>query len=188
MKSTCRPRTPLGSAKPWRHGWHTPARSAAGASGAPKQPARRAPATSELGHWQTVTMSAAAAASRQRYGRRTRRLMLDLSVRSTVRTALTGFAGRPPAASRSSSSLRPGRTCFAQGARCSRARSRWFHAWSTAHPPPSRAMLTKRDRQGGISGGRVTVVTRHRTLVDRAQHGRPDGRQPGRATNVQQGN
>jgi hypothetical protein len=35
-------------------------------------------------------MSAAAAASRQRCGRRTRRLMLDLSVQPNLRTALSG--------------------------------------------------------------------------------------------------
>ena len=44
---------------------------------ATKAASLRAPATSEPGHQPTATMSAAAAESRQMYGRRTRRLTLD---------------------------------------------------------------------------------------------------------------
>ena len=57
--------------------------------------------------------------------------MLDLSVRQASERLSAGLAGSPSIGSRSSSSLRPGRTCFVQGARYSGPGRFGFHAWST---------------------------------------------------------
>ena len=137
--------------------------------------------TSDIRAWALAkaTMSAAAAASRQTYGRRTRRLMLDLSVRVDCPN---GSSQVSPVATPASHDRR--RRC-ALGEHASPRALAVQGQVAIGFTPGRRPIhrhsrsLTKRDRQGGISGGRVTVVTRHRTLVDRAAARQPECRQPG---------